>query len=296
MSTICKICGSEEKKHIGSPVIHKDFPKAKNNYKIVQCKQCKFYYVLPEIDLTQKEWQELYENNYFEHSNITNWQKKIHEKEREMRLSLMKSKMKISNERFLDMGCGEGYTLKLAGSRGFEPYGVDIANNLTPENAAFNFFQGNIFEAKFPDNYFSAIYMDSVLEHVTNPMETLKELKRILKPGGAFFLIVPNEDSLINSFTRFMYFVTCRYKKYSKIKPFVNPYHIQGFNPISLKTALKKTGFSDIEIKGFGGNYMFWKAHRFGTLQYFWHLFIYPVGLLSILTKNQIQIMGMAVK
>ena len=44
--------------------------------------------------------------------------------------------------------------------------------------------------------------MDSVLEHIINPIEALNELKRILKPGGILFFIVPNEDSLINSFIK----------------------------------------------------------------------------------------------
>ena len=204
--------------------------------------------------------------------------------------------MSINKEKFLDMGCGEGFVLKEAHINGFEPYGVDIANNLTSSNSNYKFFKGNIFEANFPDNYFSAIYMDSVLEHILNPMEILKELRRILKPGGVFFLIVPNEDSLINRFTHLCYSLTFTSHKYRKIRPFVSPYHVQGFNPTSLKKALTLSGFSEINIKGFGGDYTFWKRYKFGTINYFWQIFIYPIGLLSIIMKNQIQIKGLAVK
>lgn len=297
MKTNCKICGNKESRYVGKPRIHKNFPRAsENDYKIFQCKNCKYYYILPEIDLSQNEWQDLYEANYFASANITDWQCNLHIKERKERIFYIESKMRIKKEKFLDMGCGEGFVLKVAQINGFESYGVDIADNLTSENLTNNFFKGNIFEAKFPDNYFSAIYMDSVLEHILNPMETLKELRRILKPGGVFFLIVPNEDSLINRFTRLIYFLTFNSSKYGKIIPFVSPYHVHGFNTTSLKNALNISGFSEIDIQGFGGDYTFWKAKKFGTIQYFWQLLNYPIGLLSIIMKNQIQIMGLAVK
>lgn len=167
----------------------------------------------PEIDLSQDEWQELYEDNYFADHNVTEWQRNLHAKERKERLSYIDSKLKIKKEKFLDMGCGEGFVLNTAHKDGYEVYGVDIAGNLTPDHSSYNFFKGNIFDANFPDNYFSAIYMDSVLEHIMKPMETLKELRRILKPGGVFFLIVPNEDSLFNKFTQLSYMLTFSSKK-----------------------------------------------------------------------------------
>ena len=297
MKPKCKICGNEKIRYVGKPKIQKEIPRIlDNNYKIFQCVNCRYYFIFPEIDLTQKEWQNLYENNYFVNYNATAWQQNLHLRERKDRLFLIESKMKIDKERFLDMGCGLGLVLNEARINGFEPYGVDIAENLSSSNSNFQFFKGNILDAKFPDNYFSAIYMDSVLEHIVNPMETLNELRRILKPGGAFFVIVPNEDSLTNRFNHLCHYLTFTNSKYGKIKPFVTPYHIQGFNPTSLKKALTISGFSEIEIKGFGGDYPSWKAYKFGTIQYFWHLFNFPVGLLSIAMKSQIQIMGLAVK
>jgi ubiquinone/menaquinone biosynthesis C-methylase UbiE len=297
MEKKCKICESTEFRLIGKPVIFENFPRAsERNYEIYQCRSCKYYFVSPEIDLSQDEWKGLYENDYFAKSNITPWQKKLHDTERKNRLKLIQSKLKIEKGKFLDMGCGEGYVLQEAYSNGFEPYGVDIAYNLAPGNTNFNFFKGNIFEADFPDNYFSAIYMDSVLEHILKPMETLQELRRILKPGGVIFEIVPNEDSLNNDFVKLIYILTFQPEKYGKIKPFVLPYHIHGFNSTSLRTALSKSGFREIDIIGFGGDYAYWKAYKFGTRQYFQYIIMYPLGLLSTITNRQIQLMSLSVK
>lgn len=297
MEIKCKICGNKKITLTGEPVKNQKFPRAsQRSYKIYQCNNCKYYFVSPEIDLSQEEWKILYESDYFAAVNVTDWQKKLHASERKKRLKYIQSKLKIEKGKFLDIGCGEGFVLKEAYDNGFEPYGVDIAYNLSIENANLNFFKGNIFEANFSDNYFNVIYMDSVLEHILNPIETLKELRRVLKPGGVFFIIVPNESSLYNSLIELACTLFFQSHKYGKIRPFVPPYHVHGFNPKSLKTALIKNKFRDIEIKTFGSNYMLWKAYKFGKRQYFQLLMTYPLGLLSVIMNNQIQCMSLSIK
>ena len=60
--------------------------------------------------------------------------------------------------------------------------------------------------------------------------------------------------------------------------------------------ALNKVFFNDVEIRGFGGSYTFWKAHKFGTKSYFQELITYPVGLLSVILNKQIQLMAITKK
>jgi SAM-dependent methyltransferase len=294
----CKICGEKDFKIIGTPRSNEYFPRiTERNYRIVQCKNCSYYFVSPEIDLTQEEWQKLYEDNYFEASQKTKWQSELNDRELKDRMSIILNSIKTEKSRFLDMGCGEGYMLKEAEVNGFEPFGLDIAFNLNPDFAKnYKFFKGNISEANYPDDFFSVIYMDSVLEHVSNPYETVNELKRVLKPGGVLLIIVPNEDSLMNSFTKLAYYLTGNKSKYGKIKPFVTPYHIQGFNKKSLKTLFTRQGLEILQIKGFGGNYAFWKAFRPFTRQYMVSMATYPAGLLSVITGEQIQLMSIVRK
>ncbi len=179
-------------------------------------------------------------------------------------------------------------------------YAKQSFGELTPErldeNSKFNFFKGNIFDANFPDNYFSTIYMDSVLEHLLNPMETLQELRRILMPGGVLFVIVPNEDSFDNSMIKIIRNLAFQSYKYGKIKPFITPYHVHGFNKTSLKVALINSKFKEIDIKSFGGNYSYWKAYKFGTRQYVQNLITYPVGLISTFFQSQPQLMSLSIK
>jgi SAM-dependent methyltransferase len=294
----CKICRSDDYSLIGKPRIYKSFPRAAaHNYSIAQCRRCDFYFIDPAIDLSQEEWETLYTANYFGQGQPTEWQLRLRQREFRERMAYICGHLEHGKGRFLDIGCGQGHMLSEAGLNGFEPYGVDIANNLAPGlHGKYEFINGNILDAKFPDGFFSAVYMDSVLEHVPDPYETMKELKRILQPGGVIMVIVPNEDSMMNSFIKWCYYLTFNRKKYGKIKPFINPYHIHGFNRRSLKHLFNDLSLKTLFIKDFGGRYTFWKAQPRHSKQYFIELFSYPVGLLSCLTGSQVQLMALLKK
>jgi len=56
--------------------------------------------------------------------------------------------------------------------------------------AKFTYYEGDVLP--FPDQSFDAAISVSVLEHVTGPVNFLSEVLRVMKPGGVFYLAVPN--------------------------------------------------------------------------------------------------------
>src|SRR4029079_8173687 len=48
----------------------------------------------------------------------------------------------------------------------------------------------------FPDNTFDLVMLDNVLEHVTDRPLTLREVRRVLKPGGLLYMVTPKPFSL----------------------------------------------------------------------------------------------------
>ena len=97
--------------------------------------------------------------------------------------------------RVLDCGCGPGaVTIGLA--KAVEPgevVGVDIearqieaARALAAQRGVENvrFETGSVYGLPFPDRAFDAVYAQSLLVHLAEPIEALKELRRVLKPGG----------------------------------------------------------------------------------------------------------------
>lgn len=79
--------------------------------------------------------------------------------------------------------------------------GVDIhiANsNTTIRGKDFSLSRQDLSHLAFADNSFSLIYCYHVLEHVLDHMEVLRELRRVMLPGGVMFIGFPNKRRLVS--------------------------------------------------------------------------------------------------
>src|SRR3990172_6502497 len=196
---MCRLCKSQSHKLVGVPRLDDKSKKVlTEEYNVVQCNDCQFYYVTPEINLSESDWRYLYNEEYF--NEYTVWYKKSRERDRKKRLKKLEQYSENKIENFLDLGCGEGLMLLEALNRGWKVYGVDITDNRVDDAKSkyIVFYKTDLLDAKLPENYFDCVYCDSVLEHILNPMEYLREINRILKPGGVVYIGVPNEDYLLN--------------------------------------------------------------------------------------------------
>ncbi|MDR2500732.1 MAG: class I SAM-dependent methyltransferase [Treponema sp.] len=110
------------------------------------------------------------------------------------------SKAWFGNNSFsiLDWGCGKGHVSYWLIKKGMTITSCDVSN--TGVTSAFGIdspiiknININVVELKheyilpFPNESFHVVLSFGVLEHVSNDLESLKEIKRILKPGGLFF-------------------------------------------------------------------------------------------------------------
>jgi ubiquinone/menaquinone biosynthesis C-methylase UbiE len=97
--------------------------------------------------------------------------------------------------RLLDCGCGPGsITLGLADlvapgqviGVDLEPRQVEAARQLAAERRIANvqFDVGNVYELPFPDTAFDAAFANTLLLHLREPLRALREIRRVLKPGG----------------------------------------------------------------------------------------------------------------
>jgi ubiquinone/menaquinone biosynthesis C-methylase UbiE len=249
---MCPICNQLEFKVIGFPRSEAKVKKIlRHNYQVVKCVNCGFYFINPSIDFSESDWQTLYDSDYF--PKLTKWHYNQRRKARESRLDGFEAFTDHKINKFLDLGCGTGEMLIDARKRNWEPYGIDITDHRISEakDRSLIFFQGSLFEAKFPNDYFDCIYMDSVLEHVTEPIRYLNELNRILKKSGVLYIGIPNEDSLFNSFKKIILTIMGKKGEASRLQPFVTPYHIGGFNSKSLNTAITLSKFKIIKFRNF---------------------------------------------
>jgi len=98
-------------------------------------------------------------------------------------------------EKVLDLGCGNGRWFKLFQKKKIDYVGVDFSEELI-KVAKRNYPQAkfqtaDILKLPFPDNCFDKIYSIAVLHHIPSEelrLKSLKEAKRVLKPGGILIL------------------------------------------------------------------------------------------------------------
>jgi len=134
--------------------------------------------------------------------------------------------------RVLDIGCGSGQTLVYHRTRGCQAFGVEADENVRELAAR----QGldicvGLFDASlYLPGSFDVVTLDQVIEHTVDPLELLRGVARILKPGGTAILTTPNVTGVGAR-------LFGRYWVHWHI-----PYHLQFFSPQSMRCAAEAAG------------------------------------------------------
>lgn len=124
--------------------------------------------------------------------------------------------------RLLDVGCGSKPYQKLFSSvTHYDGLEIDTPANRLSKRADY-FYDGNTFP--FEDEAYDGVICNQVLEHVFNPDQFLKEIRRVLKPNGNLLLTVP--------------FVWDEHEQ---------PWDYARYSSFGLKSLLEKNGFTIIE-------------------------------------------------
>ncbi len=104
-----------------------------------------------------------------------------------------------SGGRVLDIGCGSGGYLAFLTKLGWTCHGIEPgpkSRAYAQEVLGLTVHHGPLQSCRFPDSFFDVVTMWHVIEHLPDPLETLQEIRRILKPDGIIMLRTPNVDSL----------------------------------------------------------------------------------------------------
>jgi SAM-dependent methyltransferase len=98
----------------------------------------------------------------------------------------------------LDLGCSSGSFLEFMKSESWKLYGIEMSNEgarAAEEQTKAQVFVGDIPDAPFPREFFDVITCFDVLEHLYEPRRVMARVGEWLKPGGIFYVLVPNLNS-----------------------------------------------------------------------------------------------------
>jgi SAM-dependent methyltransferase len=140
-----------------------------------------------------------------------------------------------TGKRLLDVGCGAGFFLRIAKKLGAIEQGVEPSEYAArvAQSQGLNVFHGTIesYAAQAPhQTSYDIITANHVVEHVPEPVEALRAMKRLLAPGGFIWIAVPNAAYPI-----------CRALK-GKWHSSDLPYHLMQFTPESMTEAGRRAG------------------------------------------------------
>ena len=124
---------------------------------------------------------------------------------------ILKQMGDLKDKHLLDLGCGAGENSVYFAKKGarclatdYSSGMVDVAVNLASKNSVK--VEGKVMDAmalEFPDNTFDFVYASNLLHHLPNPRLTIREMHRVLKPGGkACFWDPLKHNPVINVYRR----------------------------------------------------------------------------------------------
>ncbi len=240
----CNLCGEDNTKLL----FYKEGKKLKEKFHFVKCKNCGMIYVNPR--LSKEEISKIYEEEYFKGRGfgpddyITEFNTQEKREEVENILDHIEAITNINKDaRILDIGFGMGDFMQVAMEREYDVFGTDVSEYACNRamKMGFNVHKGRLPDVALEDNFFDVVVAIELLEHDYDPMGLIKEIYRILKPGGLFFHRTANVK---------MYRLQGRKSHY-----FMPEGHIYYFTSSTMKKYLISAGFELVNFYSYYPKY-----------------------------------------
>ena len=137
--------------------------------------------------------------------------------------------------RLLDIGGGNGRYLFVLQKLGWQTYGIEpnsVSSGYARDELQLNVETGDLLNYKCEGKFFDVITMWHSLEHLYEPIPTLKEVKRVLKDDGLLVIAIPNIDSFAAKVFK---------ENWYQLEV---PIHLIAFSPDSITRMLDSAGFN----------------------------------------------------
>lgn len=201
-----------------------------NRYGIVKCVNCNFVYTTPLP--SERELHRYYSK--FDYSEPKSAEEAIRKDAR--RSLYIIERFSNKNGGLLDVGCGRGYFLHEARSRGWTCYGIDYSQKAVSYGRnvlRLDLQKADIFTYKTTKK-FDVIILSQVIEHTSKPRVILEKCYKLLHHGGIIYIATPNIES-----------ISARVMK-ENFDHLIPPEHLGYFSKNTLTLLLKQIGFNPL--------------------------------------------------
>jgi len=154
---------------------------------------------------------------------------------------------------YLDFGCGAGGTMELLKGKASFIAGLEVQEDIAAilSQSVFTMYEN---ENALPGNTFDVVSLFHVLEHLIEPMESLRALRKSMKLGGTLLVEIPHaHDILLTTFD------LEAFKKFTFWSE-----HLILHTKTSLRAFLEAAEFRDISVEGIQryplSNHLYWLA------------------------------------
>lgn len=146
--------------------------------------------------------------------------------------------------KILDVGCGPGILSEAMAMLGAEVTGMDLTAEMIKRAkarctgmAGVTFIEGDAENLPFEDGAFDSAAARLTIHHFTKPKTVLREIRRILKPGGRLTVV----DITSPADTR-------EAQLHNALETLRDPSHVRAYSELDLSALISETGFSIVDM------------------------------------------------
>lgn len=215
---------------------------------VVRCRGCGLVFVSPRV--AADRLGEVYGESYWrspaaKHYGYTDYRAGAADWLRTYRRRIEGLRGRLApGARVLDVGCAAGFFLEVMQSDGFDVWGVEISAEIAAEARRRvghdRIHRGALEDAPHRRQSFDLISFWDVVEHLPDPIATLRVARRLLKPDGLLLVETQNVES------RFARLMGRRWQHFKQVE------HLWHFSPSTARQLLEAGGFETVELTARG--------------------------------------------
>jgi len=157
----------------------------------------------------------------------------------------------VQDKDILDVGCGTGAVSRRLVKKGARVWGLDYspgmlaaAREISQEKEGLTFVEGSAESLPFEDNSFDCVTTAFSFHHYPDAMDALKEMRRVLKPGGRVYLCDATRNGMLSrAILRGFHHVLAKRRIHTHNED--DRYYTYG----ELKSLVEKAGFREVKAR-----------------------------------------------